>query len=112
MISLPAQPFSKYGSWFINERVSSDSHFYLATRVDPRLLCLPFLEKNASKYSPLDQIVVYSDKLDDDGISDRIPLTNSNEWKLDEMCDMKDLGDMLLYRYNEGKTLEWLKNKV
>ena len=32
----------RFGSWFINQRVSSDTGFYIANKIDPRLLILPF----------------------------------------------------------------------
>lgn len=32
-----------YGSWFVNQRVSSDKQLYLSTKMDPRFLCLPYL---------------------------------------------------------------------
>jgi hypothetical protein len=45
---------------------------------------------------------------------DRLPLSSASSWKLHEICDVNDkLGDdMILYRYNEEKTIEWLKQKV
>lgn len=98
----------KYSSWFINQRVSSGQDVYMANVFDPRFLCLPFLEKSAGKYSPLDQIVFMDAKYA------RFPYARANTWKLDEVCDVNDkLGDdMILYRYNETKMLEWLRRKV
>lgn len=38
---------------------------------------------------------------------------NCAAWKLEEMCDVTDrLGDMMLYRHNEGKAINWLKSKL
>lgn len=98
----------KYSSWFINQRVSSGQDIYMANVFDPRYLCLPFLEKSAGKYSPLDQIVFMDAKYA------RFPFSRASSWKLGEMCDVNDkLGDdMILYRYNEVKMLEWLGRKV
>ena len=96
----------KHASWFINQRVSSDPSFYMASRVDPRFLVLPYLEKAGSKFSPLDQIVTVADSCA------RISLDKASTWGLDGLCDIKDLGDMILYRHNEAKTLEWLGAKV
>lgn len=98
----------KYSSWFINQRVSSGQDLYMANLFDPRYLCLPFLEKSAGKYSPLDQIVFMDAKYA------RFPFSRASSWKLGEMCDVNDkLGDdMILYRYNERKMLEWLSRKV
>jgi len=98
----------KYSSWFINQRVSSGQDIYMANVFDPRFLCLPFLEKSAGKYSPLDQIVFMDAKYA------RFPFSRASSWKMGEMCDVNDkLGDdMILYRYNEVKMLEWLGRKV
>lgn len=98
----------KYSSWFINQRVSSGQNIYMANVFDPRYLCLPFLEKSAGKFSPLDQIVFLDAKYA------RFPFTRASTWKLNEVCDVNDkLGDdMILYRYNETKLLEWLNVKV
>lgn len=99
----------KYASFFINNKVSSNTHFFLANKIDMRFLILPYLEKS-EKYSPLDQIVTTH------GDCDRMPLPLSKltgSWKLEEMCDMKDLGDdLVLFKYNEEKALSWLQAKV
>jgi len=100
---LNSTQFTKYGSWFVDQRVISSPNIYVATKLDPRFLLLPYLEKHTGKFSPLNQI-----------IAAQIPLEFSQQWKLVEICDFNDkLGDdMLLYRYNESKTLEWLRKKV
>jgi len=103
-----AEP-SKYGSWFVDQRVSSDNKIYLASKFDARFLVLPYLEKTAAqpKFSPLDQVVIHS------GNCHRIPLAKLSSWGMEEMCDVKDLGDdMVFYRYNEQKMLLWLGAKV
>ena len=99
----------RFGSWFINQRVSSDAGFYIANKIDPRLLILPFFEGEAgAKYSPLDQVVTTKDGCD------RIPLAKAaKEWKLGEMLDIKDLGDdLVLFRFNKEKVLDLLQAKV
>ena len=93
----------RHGSWFVDQRVSSDSSIYLASPIDPRFLVLPALEKSSARYCPLNQI-----------ITNAIPLEGSTKWKLFEICDINDkLGDdMIFYRFNEAKTFVWLKDKV
>ena len=93
----------RHGSWFIDQRISSDNFLYLASKIDPRFLILPFLEKDPLRFRPLDQIVL-----------SKIPLTGSQDWKLDEICDVNDKhgDDMIFFRINELKTLKWLKLKV
>jgi Ydr279p protein family (RNase H2 complex component) wHTH domain len=99
----------KHGSWFINQVVSSSSNFYTASKLDPRFLCLPFLEKAGTRFCPLDQIITTSDIV---GCS-RLPLSNWNKWNLHEVADVKDLGDdLILFRFNESKTMDWLSGKV
>jgi Ydr279p protein family (RNase H2 complex component) wHTH domain len=99
----------KHGSWFINQVVSSSSNFYTASKLDPRFLCLPFLEKAGTRFCPLDQIITTSDIA---GCS-RMPLSNWNKWNLHEVADVKDLGDdLILFRFNESKTMDWLSGKV
>lgn len=96
----------RHGSWFINQRVISSSNFYLASKIDMRFYLLPHLQK-ATKFSPLDQIVV-----NHPGCFN-IPVVKANDWNMSEFCDINDkFDDMLLYRYNELKTMNWLAAKV
>jgi hypothetical protein len=62
----------------------------------------------AAKFSPLNQIVTTSDE------TSRIPLEACKNWKMEEICDINDSfgDDIIFYRYNEEKTINWLKNKV
>jgi ribonuclease H2 subunit B len=98
----------KYSSWFINQRVSSGQNIYMASILDPRFICLPYLEKAAGRFCPLDQVITMDEKYS------RFCVKQAGSWKMHEMCDVNDkLGDdMLLYRYNETKLVEWLKGKV
>lgn len=98
----------KYSSWFINQRVSSSQTVYMANIFDPRFLCLPFLEKAGAKFSPLEQII----RMDE--MYARFPFHRVTSWKMQDICDVNDkLGDdMIVYRYNESKVIEWLKFKV
>ena len=96
-----------FGSWFINQRVSSSKHFFLASRIDPRFLLLPYILKNGHRYSPIDQLITPETDCD------RIPTKNISNWKLEDMCDVNaKFEDMVLYRHNEEKMLNWLKTKV
>jgi hypothetical protein len=83
--------------------------FFMASKFDPRFFLLPFLEKVGPKFMMLDQLVTNVDGCD------RLPLDWAlQSWGMDAICDVNDqLGDdMLLYRFNEEKTIEWLKGKV
>jgi hypothetical protein len=98
----------RHGAWFLDQRVSSDVHFYMASKIDCRFLLLPHLEAK-EKYSPMDQIVPFPSE----GCA-RVPLAWISEWKLEEICDINDSfgDDQLLYRLNRPKMLEWLRKKV
>ncbi len=102
--------FRKFNSWFIDQNVSSDSFLYTATKYDPRFILLPFFEKFGQKFSPLEQIIDTSNIKD----CSRLDLSYKNAWKIDEICDINDKfgDDMILYRLNQEKSLNWLKNKV
>lgn len=124
----------QYGSWFIDQRVSSNSSFYLLSKYDLRFLLLPFFIFTSARYSPLSQIISStlptSSKTaatttassgptattDEPQANEmrKIQLKYQSEWKLDEICDVNDkLGaDMLLYRLNYDKLLHWLRGKV
>lgn len=97
----------KYGTWFIDQRIASESSYLMASKFDCKFLLLPFLQKN-TRYSPLDQIVTYTEGCD------RLPLEHSAQWNLGDICDINDqLGDdLILYRLNIEKTLVWLQAKV
>lgn len=99
---------SKYGSWFINQRVSSQHTIKVASKVDPRLYFLPYLEKNGSRFTLIEQMT----DPPPEGVR-QFPLSVLDAWKLEDMCDMNDkLGDMVFYRYSEAKALDWLAAKV
>ena len=101
----------KYGSWFVNQKVGSNAQIYLASRVDPLLLCLPYFETR-TQYSPLEQIVTAPDDAAASSCA-RLPLANAASWQLENIADVKDLGDdLVLYKYSEGKTIAWLSLKV
>lgn len=44
---------SRHRSWFINQKVSSDGSYMLASKTDCRFLLLPHFEKHGQKYSPV-----------------------------------------------------------
>jgi ribonuclease H2 subunit B len=73
------QPKGRYASWFIDDRVSSDENFYIASKIDPKFLLLPYLEKNAKKFSPIDQLLTFENDCH------RLPVKNDKikEWKID-----------------------------
>jgi hypothetical protein len=104
----------KYGSWFIDQRVCSNSSLYLLSKYDIRFLFLPYLILTSAKYSPLSQILSSTNDEQQTNEMRKIELKYQNEWKLDEICDVNDkLGDdMILYRLNYEKLSDCLRGKV
>lgn len=100
---------SKFGSWFVEQRVVSDGLLYVASPMDPKFLLLPVLEKHgAARYSPLEQILAAEAE------GAYMPLRKCQRLELHRVCDVNDqLGDdMILYRLNPDKALAWLAGKV
>ena len=107
-LELQTSSFRRFNCWFINQRISSNGNLSLGTKVDPKFLVLPYIEKAGSaKFSPIDQIVDMTE-----GCA-RIPLGNASNWALEKICDVKDLDDMGYFiRYSPEKTQSWLQGKV
>ncbi|XP_078483307.1 ribonuclease H2 subunit B [Ciona intestinalis] len=101
-----------FSSWFINEQtVKSDGTVYIVTPLDPLFMCLPALCTNArEKFVPLDQL--FSTENGEGVLSKVYEHSVANVKQLDNICDSKSCVDFFAYRYNETKTLEWLKIKV
>lgn len=94
-------------SWFINETVCSNGKLYLTTLVDPLFLVLPYLYKQCQyRAMLLDQFIV------DEEYPDTSQLINSvSHQQIELIGDKKDIGDVVTFKYNEDKTLKWLKVK-
>ena len=109
----------KHSSYFINQRVCSNSSLLICNKIDIRFLLLPFLMKS-EKYQPMEQILTHADgsmKINQylkSNINTDNEDTNTNiDLKLHEMCDVNTKFEgMILYRYNEEKVLSWLLNKI
>lgn len=94
-------------SWFIAEElVKADGSFYLVTQYDPLYLLLPFFERSTSKtFQVLDQMIQCEH-------SEVIIESLREEAQVQKISDVAVSGDVRAYRYNEEKTLMWLKKKV
>lgn len=92
----------------------SDGRLYVASPMDPKLLLLAAFEQHGARYSPLEQILAAAanapgaDRHAHHGL---MALRRCAGLDLGKICDVNDqLGDdMILYRMNEGKALQWLK---
>ncbi|XP_075235419.1 ribonuclease H2 subunit B [Lycorma delicatula] len=93
-------------SWLIEESTKTDGKMQLSTPIDPLFLILPYLKK-ASHAVPLDQL------LKDDEFPETERLLSSAGLKhINQIADRKGDEDLMAYKYNEEKTLNWLQRKV
>lgn len=90
-------------SWFIDNSVEKDGLIYVATPIDPLFLILPYLKEEI--YSPLDQVFI------DENFPDSKILSQCCLNQIDLITDRKDFGKESVYKYNEQKTIDWLKFK-
>ncbi|KAJ8971066.1 hypothetical protein NQ314_000898, partial [Rhamnusium bicolor] len=95
-------------SWFIDESVKSDGKMHLSTPIDPIFLVLPYLRKYCSSQAiPLDQL------LRDEEFPETERLLKSSGLKyLNMISDRKGDEELNAFKYNEEKTLSWLKKKT
>ena len=93
----------KYSSFFIDTNVVSDGTLNVCTKVDPLFFILPVIEEAASKWVPSDQICTILP----------FPYSQENDLKqLNHLCNQTDeLGDVMLYKFSEERTLRWLVQK-
>uniref|UniRef100_A0A182LZ64 Ribonuclease H2 subunit B n=1 Tax=Anopheles culicifacies TaxID=139723 RepID=A0A182LZ64_9DIPT len=97
----------QHRSWFINESVCSNGKIFLPTPVDPLFLALPYLvEKCSERAVPLEQILI------DDSFPATANLTDVLvPSRVSLLADEKRAGNIVAFKYNETKTLEWLAGK-
>ncbi|XP_066254414.1 ribonuclease H2 subunit B [Euwallacea similis] len=95
-------------SWFIDETVKSDGKLHLSTPIDPIFLVLPYLRKYCTTYAqPLDQLL-----RDEEFPETERLLKSSGLNYLNMIADKKGDEDLNAFKYNEDKTLNWLKRKT
>ncbi|KAH1024425.1 hypothetical protein HUJ05_003910 [Dendroctonus ponderosae] len=95
-------------SWFIDESVKSDGKLQLSTPIDPIFLVLPYLRKYCTAYAqPLDQLL-----RDDEFPETERLLKSSGLSYLTMIADRKGDDELNAFKYNEEKTLNWLKKKT
>ncbi|XP_053695228.1 ribonuclease H2 subunit B [Sabethes cyaneus] len=95
-------------SWFVDESVHSNGKIYLPTRMDPLFLVIPYLVKHCqNKAVPLEHILI------DDDFPHTVKIVDSflHEKQLALIADVKKAGNILAYKYNESKILDWLMQK-
>ncbi|XP_017775814.1 PREDICTED: ribonuclease H2 subunit B [Nicrophorus vespilloides] len=94
-------------SWFIDDSVKSDGKMHLSTPIDPIFLVLPYLRKYCSNHAiPLEQL------LRDEEYPETERLLKSSGLKYLNLISDKKSEDLNAFKYNEEKTLSWLKKKT
>lgn len=95
-------------SWFIDESVKSDGKMQLSTPIDPIFLVLPYLRKYCTTHAlPLDQLL-----RDEEFPETERLLKSSGLSYLTMIADRKGDEELNAFKYNEEKTLNWLKKKT
>lgn len=97
-------------SWFIGEMVQRDGRLLYVTPVDPVFLVLPYLQSSGveGKFQPLQQVVMDEDY----PACTRLVKCKQALDLVHHVADEKEVGSLKFHRYNQEKTLEWLKKKV
>ncbi|XP_043105313.1 ribonuclease H2 subunit B isoform X2 [Puntigrus tetrazona] len=99
-----------FRSWFIGQTVQRDGRLLYVTPIDPLFLLLPYISSTATegKFQPAKQMIMDEDY---PGCT-RLLRCKQGLDCLHHVADEKEVGDLKVHRYNQEKTLEWLKKKV
>ncbi|CAO3589748.1 unnamed protein product [Absidia cylindrospora] len=106
--------------WLIDNSVYKDGALHFITPIDPLFIVLPIVagigrkaqEEGKSLYRTLDDIFTLEQGIPSEDIQRMIDTTAFSE-QLAHLCDTQEIAPgMLVYRYNEEKSLGWLKQKV
>ncbi|XP_066497079.1 ribonuclease H2 subunit B isoform X2 [Hoplias malabaricus] len=99
-----------FRSWFIGQTVQRDGRIMYVTPIDPVFLLLPYLQRGGAEgnFQQLQQLVVDEDY---PGCSRLLNCTQALS-SVHHVADEKVMGDRKFHRYNQEKTMEWLKKKV
>ncbi|XP_072541387.1 ribonuclease H2 subunit B isoform X2 [Salminus brasiliensis] len=100
----------EFRSWFVGQMVQRDGRLLYVTPVDPVFLVLPYLQSGGveGKFQPLQQVVMDEDY---PGCRRLLKCTQASD-SLHHVADEKEVGSQKFHRYNQEKTMEWLKRKV
>ncbi|XP_059198292.1 ribonuclease H2 subunit B [Centropristis striata] len=99
-----------FHSWFVGQTVQRDGRLLFVTPMDPLYLILPYLIKSGKegKFQPLDQFVMDEEF----PVCSRLLSCTRSLASLHHIADEKEVGALKFHRYNEEKTMNWLKKKV
>uniref|UniRef100_G3MSL7 Ribonuclease H2 subunit B n=1 Tax=Amblyomma maculatum TaxID=34609 RepID=G3MSL7_AMBMU len=96
----------KHGSWILDDIVEPDGSLCVATPMDPLFFTLALLHKSDTKFRPL------GDFVEDNSHPHLIDVVRSCSSQMEQIADVKELGEDRVYRYSESKCLDWLTKKV
>jgi len=101
-------------SWFIGDSVEEDGSLFIATRIDPIFIALPFiLGEIKFKDDQTPRFQALNNSLTSSEYKDVVLLRELlTEKELLSICDQKVFNDSKIYRINKEKIINWLKQKV
>ncbi|XP_031149664.1 ribonuclease H2 subunit B isoform X2 [Sander lucioperca] len=99
-----------FHSWFVGQTVQRDGRLLFVTPMDPLYLILPYLIKSGKegKFQPVDQVV----KDEEFPACSRLLSCTRSLAFLHHIAEEKEVGKLKFHRYNQEKTMNWLKKKV
>ncbi|KAM9347827.1 ribonuclease H2 subunit B isoform 1-T1 [Symphorus nematophorus] len=97
-------------SWFVGQTVQRDGRLLFVTPMDPLYLILPYLIKSGKegKFQPVDQVVMDEEF----PACSRLLSCTRTLASLHHIAEEKEVGTLKFHRYNQEKTMNWLKKKV
>lgn len=96
----------KHRSWFFNDTVASNGQIYIPIPIDPLYFMVSLLTKDTTKAVPLDHLLE-----DSDFPSMKTLLKVLQSVDICIVADQKGPDDLKAFKFNEEKTLNWLKTK-
>lgn len=99
----------EFRSWIIDKTICKDGKLLFTTQVDPLFLVLPYLKEagETGKFITTEQIIT------DDAYPECRRLCNTTGLnQLQEIADVKGDDSFKAYRFNQDKTMAWLKKKT
>ncbi|KJE94358.1 hypothetical protein CAOG_005013 [Capsaspora owczarzaki ATCC 30864] len=95
-------------SWFVGQTVQQDGRLFVSTLIDPLFLALGILTRLDSK-----MFLDITQALDvQDFPATRVLSTCISPQSAERICDVKDLGGLVVIRLNQERADNWLQGKV
>ncbi|KAI8337548.1 ribonuclease H2, subunit B [Chlamydoabsidia padenii] len=105
--------------WLVNNSVYKDGALYFITPIDPLFIILPIIANAGQKtqsnetglYRTMDDIFTLDQDIYTQSLQ-RIINTSTFSEQLSHLCDTQAAPGMMVYRFNEERSLAWLQQKV